>query len=315
VDLFIQRAQAIRPDVQLTQGNAATIALICIRLDGLPLAIELAAARSKSFPPQTLLTRLEQGLTILSGGARDLPARQHTLRGALAWSYDLLSPEEQALFRRFAVFVDGCTWEVAEQVCTAAGELTGDVLEGLASLVDKSLLRQEEQGEGEPRFAMLQVLREFGLERLSSARELETTRQAHAGYYVRLSEEAEPHLRDSEQARWLDRLEQENLRTALSWLLEQSHLEVEREKGKEPAKRALRMSAALSWFWYLRGYVREERTFLERALSAREGVAALVRAKALLAAAGLAWIQDDFERVDALCGESLPQGHCPGSIG
>jgi predicted ATPase len=162
VDLFIQRAQAIRPDFQLTPGNAAAIAEICIRLDGLPLAIELAAARSKSFPPQTLLTRLEQGLAILSGGARDLPARQQTLHGTLAWSYDLLSPEEQALFRRFAVFVDGCTWEAAEQVCTAAGELTGDVLEGLASLVDKSLLRQEEQGEGEPRFAMLQVLREFG---------------------------------------------------------------------------------------------------------------------------------------------------------
>ena len=148
VALFIERAQATKPDFQVTNANAPAVAAICADLDGLPLAIELAAARVKYFPPQTLLTRLEQGLSLLSGGARELPARQQTLRGAIAWSYDLLSPEEQQLFRRLSVFVNGCTLEAAEQVCTAAGPLAGDLLEGLMSLVDKSLLRQAEETEG-----------------------------------------------------------------------------------------------------------------------------------------------------------------------
>ncbi len=187
VALFLARAQAVKPDFALTVANAAAVAGICTKLDGLPLAIELAAARSKYFPPHNLLSRLEQGLSVLSGGARDLPVRQQTLRGALAWSYELLSPEEQQLFRRLSVFVDGCSWQAAEQVCTAASPLHIDILEGLLSLVDKSLLRQEAPGEGteeaEPRFSMLQTLREFGLEMLASAAETTVTRQAHAGYY------------------------------------------------------------------------------------------------------------------------------------
>lgn len=209
VALFIERAQATKPDFSVTNANAPAVAAICAHLDGLPLAIELAAARVKHFSPHTLLARLEQGLSILSGGARDLPARQQTLRGAIAWSYDLLSPEEQKLFRHLAVFVDGWSLEAAEAICMARGRLAEDMLDGMASLVDKSLLRQEESAAGETRFWMLQTLREFGMEQLVVRGELEVTRQAHAEYYLRLAEEAQPSLQATEQGRWLARLEQE----------------------------------------------------------------------------------------------------------
>jgi predicted ATPase/class 3 adenylate cyclase len=303
VALFIQRAQAVKADFAVTNINAPSIAGICARLDGLPLAIELAAARVKYFPPQALLTRLEQGLSVLAGGARDLPARQQTLRGAIAWSYDLLAPEEQQLFRRLSVFVDGCMWEAAEVVCRAASELAGDVLDGLLSLVDKSLLRQEALGEGEPRFLMLQLLREFGLEVLDSAGEAEPTRQAHAAYYLALAEEAEPHLRGVDQARWFARLKQEheNLRAALTMLLEQARVQA----GPWQAERVLRLCAALYEFWSHHGYPREGLNFLEQALARRSGVGVTVLARALYAAAELAYILDDLERAEALCSESL----------
>jgi predicted ATPase len=303
VELFSARAQLVKSDFAVTNANAPAVASICARLDGLPLAIELAAARVKYFSPQNLLARLEQGLSVLVGGARDLPARQQTLRGAIAWSYDLLAPEEQALFRRLAVFVDGCTLEAAEAACTAAGALEGDLLEGLASLLDKSLLRQEEQAEGEARFWMLQTLREFGLERLAEAEETEATRQAHALYYLALAEEAEPHLRGAEQTGWLARLEQEqeNLRVALTWLLDGARL----EEGTQQAEYALRLCAALHWFWYIRGYLREGRTFLERALAQGEDAAAPVRARALSAAGELALVVDDIPRAEALWEQGL----------
>src|SRR5437588_4171767 len=239
VALFIERAQATKPDFSVTNANAPAVAAICAHLDGLPLAIELAAARIKHFSPQTLLTRLEQGLSVLSGGARDLPARQQTLRGAIAWSYDLLSPEEQKLFRHPAVFVDGWGLEAAEAICMARGGLSEDMLEGMASLVDKSLLRQEEQTEGETRFWMLQTLREFGLEQMARSGELEATCQAHAEHYLWLAEEAQPSLQATEQGKWLARLEQEheNLRAALSWLLAQAR---GGEQNKQQVEQALR---------------------------------------------------------------------------
>ncbi len=305
VALFIARAQAVKPDFQVTNANAPAVAAICARLDGLPLALELAAARVKYFPPQTLLARLEQGLSILSGGARDLPARQRTLHGAIAWSYELLSPGEQALLRRFAVFLDGCSWEAAEQVCNAPEELPVDLLEGLASLVDKSLLRQEERTEGEARFWMLQTLREFGLERLGEAGEMETTREAHAQYYLTLAEKADRQIRGKEQGFWLTQLEQEheNLRAALSWVLNRAR--VEDKAGRQHAEEALRFCAAMRQFWSLRGYIREGRTYLERALAKRAEASPRVQAAALIATAELTFFLDDYERTEALAAESL----------
>lgn len=305
VALFIERAQAMKPDFSVTNANASAVAAVCAYLDGLPLAIELAAARIKHFSPQTLLARLEQGLSVLSGGARDLPVRQQTLHGTIAWSYDLLSPEEQKLFRHLAVFVDGWSLEAAEALCMARGGLTADMLEGLASLVDKSLLRQEEQAAGETRFWMLQTLREFGLEQLAKSGELEATRQAHAEYYLQLAEEAQPSLQSTEQGRWMARLEQEyeNLRAALGWLLAQAR--GGGEQSTQQAERALRFCTALSWFWSIRGYLREGQHFLEQALALRERVSVPMRARALYTAADLAWILDDLERTERWCRESL----------
>jgi predicted ATPase len=306
VALFMQRAQAVKPEFELTPANASAVASMCVRLDGLPLAIELAATRIKYFPPQALLTRLEQGLSVLSGGARDLPARQQTLRGAIAWSYDLLTPEEQLLFRRLSVFVDGCTVQAAAQVCTAAGPVQIDILEGLLSLVDKSLLRQEESTEDEPRFLMLQVLREFGREALAASGERESTRRAHAAYYLALAEGAEPELKGPEGAVWLNRLEQEhdNLRAALAWSLEQAE-----DKGAREDERsreiALRFGGALLELWRVHGPISEGRNFLERALAESKSVRASVRAKARITAAILANMQADNDRAEALAGESL----------
>ena len=307
VALFIERAQAVKADFQVTNATAPAVAGICARLDGLPLAIELAAARAKYYTPQMLLARLEQGLSVLSGGARDLPARQQTLRAAISWSYDLLSPREQLLFRHLAVFVDGWNLDAAEALCMARGRLTEDMLEGMASLVDKSLLRQEGQDEGEPRWWMLQTLREFGLEVLANAGETEATQQAHAEYYLRLSEEAAPRLRGSEQERWFARLEQEheNLRAALTFLLAQAHRQAGLPQGRAPAERALRLCAALYAFWYMRGYWSEGQAFMEQALAVRSGVAAAVQAQVLSDAAWMAYLVDDLEQVETLGGEGL----------
>ncbi len=303
VALFTQRAQAVKPDFQVTDTNASTIAAICARLDGLPLALELAAARLKHLSPQALLARLEHRLQVLTRGPRDVSERQQTLRNTLAWSYDLLSAEEQQLFRCLAVFVDGCTWQAAEAVYSAAGAREGDILEGLAALVDKSLLRQEEQAGGEVRFGMLQVLREFGLQALDDAGESEVTSEAHAVYYLRLAEQGGPALQGAEQVRWLHRLkqEQENMRVALTWLLERA----DRQPGGEQAEFALRLGEALVPFWESRRYLREGQRFLERALTTSAVVAAPVRARALLAAAWLAFFLDDLERGEALCEQGL----------
>ena len=327
IALFIARAQAAKPDFQVTRANAPAVVEICSRLDGLPLAIELAAVRIKFFAPQLLLARLEQGFAVLTGGARDLPVRQQTMHGAIAWSYNLLSPAEQTLFRRLAVFVDGFTLEAAAQVSEAVGELTGGLLDTLLSLVDKSLLRQvEAEGSGDaadkmPRFSMLQVLREFGLECLANASELEATRTAHALYFLGQAEEAEQHLRGSESHQWFAQLEQEreNLRAALTFLLEHAHaysrgagksrpLSIDLAGADFPARwaeLALRTCGALYWFWNIHGYYRDAHIFLERALTVREGVSAPVQIKALYAATDVAFTLDDYERAEALCRETL----------
>jgi predicted ATPase/DNA-binding CsgD family transcriptional regulator len=302
VKLFLQRAQAIQSDFQFTADNAATIAQICLRLDGLPLAIELAAARIKVLAPQALLARLEHRLHVLTGGARDLPLRQRTLRSTLACSYELLTEEEQRLFRRLSIFVGGYTLEAIEAVCVALDDGTDQVLEGVSSLIDKSLLQQAEQEGEEPRLIMLETLREYGLECLAMHGEMERTQQAHAEYYLALTEQAEAHLKGAEQGWWFARLEQEhdNLRAALRWSLEPEKVEPSREM-------ALRLGAALGQFWAVRGHWSEGRSFFERALAGSKGGAAPARVKALMAAGHLAFAQSDNDRAEALYGESLAQ--------
>ncbi|MFL5656654.1 MAG: tetratricopeptide repeat protein [Ktedonobacteraceae bacterium] len=304
VNLFIQRVQAIKSDFQVTRDNAATIAEICIRLDGLPLAIELAAARITLFPPQALLARLDRRLHVLTGGARDLPERQRTLRNTITWSYNLLDAAEQQLFRCLSVFVGGCTLEAAEAVCGARGNASAgqalSVLDGVASLIDKSLVQQTAQEGEQSRLVMLETLREYGLEVLASRGEAEATREAHASYYLALIEQAEPELSGPQQISWFDRFEREhdNLRAALSRFLEQS-------ADKQSRELVLRLSGALAWFWFIRGYVSEGRQWLEQALDESRGVRSSVRAKALIGAGELATLQDDYGQAEALCGEGL----------
>jgi predicted ATPase len=210
VVLFVQRVQAILPAFQLSEENARDVAEICNRLDGLPLALELAAARISLLPPAALLERLEPRLPLLSSMRQDLPMRQKTLRNTIAWSYRLLTEEEQRLFRLLSVFVDGCTLEAAEALAAAFGGSSATTLDKLTSLQNKSLLYRREQEEGEPRLLMLETIREYGLEVLAECGEDELARHAHATYYLALAEEAEPALIGPAQATWLQRLEWEH---------------------------------------------------------------------------------------------------------
>ncbi len=280
VALFVQRARAIKPDFQLTNANAHAIVEICARLDGLPLAIELAAARVKLLPPQALLARISQRLAVLTGTSRDVPARQQTLRHTIAWSYNLLDATEQRLFRRLSVFVGSCTLEAIEAVCAACRDAAGIVLDGVASLIDKSLLQQTEQEGEEPRLSLLETIREYGLECLGESREAELSQQAHARYYLALAEKAEPYLRGVEQPIWLACLEQEqgNLRAALEWLITHAQTEL-----------ALRLSGALWRFWYIRGHYREGLHWLEAVLELPQvDQPTAAQAKSLLGAGWLA---------------------------
>ena len=299
VQLFLQRTQAIRSDFHLTKDNAATIAEICIRLDGLPLAIELAAARIKLLSPHQLLSRLEHRLDVLTSGAQDLPERQQTLRNTLQWSYDLLSEQEQRLFRWLSIFVGGCTLEAIESVFPASGDQVCSVLEGVASLLDKSLVQQTEREGEEPRLIMLETLRAFGLDCLERQGELEAARQEHARYYLALVEAAEPHLFGPEQLLWFDVLEREldNLRAILRAFT---------TGGEEKVELALRLVSALRMFWCGRGgYLREGRNVLERLLAQAGAIAAPVRLKALNAVGLILWIQSDARRLEQIADEAL----------
>src|SRR6266581_737387 len=303
VALFIQRARAVKSDFQVTNATAPAVAEMCVRLDGLPLAIELAAARIKLFPPQALLARLGQRLVVLTGGAQDAPARQQTLRDTIEWSYHLLDAGEQRLFRRLSTFVGGCTLEAVEAVCATLGDAPAQVVDGVASLIDKSLLRQTEQEEEEPRLVMLETIREYGLEALTDQQEMETTCAAHAAYYLRLAEEADVWLWGPQLFAWLERLEREhdNLRAALAWSLEP----VPVEEAGQRMEMALRLGGALHRFWFSHGHFSEGRTFLERALALSAGVTTVRRAKALVIAADLAYHHGDAQQVEALAEESL----------
>src|SRR6266446_2868483 len=299
VALFIQRARAVKSDFQVTNATAPAVAEMCVRLDGLPLAIELAAARIKLFPPQALLARLDKRLAVLTSGARDAPARQQTLRDTIAWSYHLLDAGEQRLFRRLSIFVGSCTFQAVETICAALGDEASQVMQGVTSLINKSLLFQTEQEGEEPRLMMLETIREYGLEVLTASGEMEITRQAHALYYVRLSEEAEPELAGPRQAMWLERLarEHDNLRAALQWGL------VPGEDGHR-REMTLRLGGALRRFWVVHGHLSEGRNFLERALVESKGVPASVQVKAFITAANLANKQGDNDRTEALAEKS-----------
>jgi predicted ATPase/DNA-binding CsgD family transcriptional regulator len=259
VRLFVERAQAVRPDFVLTIANASEIAEICRRLDGLPLAIELAAARTNLLSPHALLSRLDQGLPVLSGGPRDLPHRLQTMRSAIAWSFDLLTVPEQALFRRLAVFAGGGTLEAAEEVCTQVGPLDGDFLDLVASLVDKSMLQQVERPNGEIRIGMFEMLREFGLEQLAACGEEAVTRSAHATTYLHLAEILDPKSNSKsfvsiEGLTGLE-VEQDNLRAAVSWF-----------ESKGDGHALLRLVSALTEYWFAIGQFQEAHRWLTRAL-------------------------------------------------
>jgi predicted ATPase/class 3 adenylate cyclase/DNA-binding CsgD family transcriptional regulator len=298
VALFIARAQALQPDFQVSNTSAPAVAEICTRLDGLPLAIELAAARIKLLPPPALLARLGQRLAMLTSGVRDAPARQQTLRKTIDWSYQLLDADERRLFRRLSVFIGGCTLEAIEAMCAALDTQTPavSVLDGVASLIDKSLLPQIEQEAAEPRVVMLETIREYGRETLEASEEAEVTQRAHAAYYLALAEAAEQTWNGPQQAVWFARLEQEhdNLRAAMNWLLEQREAEM-----------ALRLGTALWWFWYAQAHLHEGWNELSRALEKSEGVAAPLRARALWATGSLAGSLGYVERGEDLCQESL----------
>jgi predicted ATPase len=295
VALFVERAKAVKPDFELSRENASAVAGICARLDGLPLAIELAAARIKLLSPAAMLSRLESSLSLLTGGARDLPERQRTLRGTVDWSYSLLSPEEQTLFRRLSVFVGGSTLEGIEAVCDTKGDLGLDILDGMASMVDKSLVQQVEQVGEETRFIMLSTIREYALERLVASGDEPTTRRAHAAYYLVLAEEG------AEDAvahpGWLDRLETEhdNLLAALDSLIKTNDVDW-----------GLRLGAALFHFWETREYLTEGRDRIARLL--RMDTAASrpkLRARLLFAAAVLTGAQGDYTSAHQMLEDSL----------
>jgi predicted ATPase/transcriptional regulator with XRE-family HTH domain len=300
--LFVARARASRPDFALTAVNAPAVAAICARLDGLPLAIELAAARIKLLPPPAMLEQLQHGLGILTGGPRDLAERQQAIHSTIAWSENLLSAEERVGLRRLAVFAGGCTLDAAQMVCAApegAAPLTLDMLTELSALVNQSLVQQREE-DGEARFSMLRVIREYARERLEVSGEADALRRAHAAYMVALAERAEPELIGPAQGAWLDRLDREhdNLRAALEWATERSEAET-----------GLRLVGALGRFWLARGHLREGRAWVEALLrlaatpevgSELEGAAdtilavpARVRARALIAGGSLALRQAD----------------------
>ena len=306
VALFVDRATAVRPDFDPTPAMLSSIVAICARLDGLPLAIELAAARVRLFAPAALLARLEDALGLLSGGGRDVPERQQTLRGAIAWSYDLLEPPERLLFARLAVFAGGCGFDAAAAVCDAEGELGARLLDALESLVEKSLVRQADL-DGEPRFRMLQVIREFGLERLAAGPDARAVRDRHLAYFADLARQAEPFLTTTDSVPWLDRLEveQDNIRAALRWARE-----------GDQAEMGLAAAGRLWRFWHQRGHLGEGRGMLVDLLSCPAASQRTVaRAIALNGAGGIAYWQNDFATARAEYEEARDIFHEHGDAG
>jgi predicted ATPase/class 3 adenylate cyclase len=296
VRLFMDRAVAVQPGFRVTERNAPAVAAITARVDGLPLAIELAATRTKVLSPEQILPRLQQRLSVLTSGGRTVPERQRTLRNAIAWSYDLLDVAEQRLFARLSAFTGGWTLESAEAVC-APEELGLDGLDGMTSLVDKSLVRRAETDEGPVRFSMLETIREFGQEQLHALGDLDLICRRHAEHFLQLARDAEAHLTAEDQGEWLDRCEQEhpNIRAALRWAIEAPDAELAQEAA-----------GALWRFWHQRGHLDEGRRWFEEILAMPSGQGrTLARAKALLGAGGVAWWQKDREATGAFYEEAV----------
>ncbi len=296
VRLFVERAHAVMGEFALTSENAAAVSQICTRLDGLPLAIELAAAWVKVLSPQELLARLERRLPLLTGGGRDLPARQQTMRDTIAWSHDLLPAEEQVLFRRLAIFAGGCTLEAAQTVGATPGRSETDVLQGLSSLLDKSLLHRYEGSHGEARFSMLETVREFGLEHLAACGELENVSRSHAAYFLSFAEQRESASFFSNPAAGLDRYaaDHDNLGAACDWLCDGRSVE-----------EGLRLAAACARYWYSRGYLHEGATRLHSALAAAESPPSAARGHVLNWAAIFAITVGNIETSSTFSQEAL----------
>lgn len=294
VQLFIERARAARDDFALTDGNADVIAELCRRLDGLPLAIELAAPWLRVLPPEALLARLQQRLPLLTGGPHDQPTRLRAMRDAIGWSYDLLSPDEQSLFRRLAVFIGGCTLEAAKAVAAGPGDLAIEPIAGIASLVDKSLLRQETGADGQPRFSMLETIREYGLEQLTDCNELEVVRSHHLEHWVAFAEHVAAPLYTNPLP-LLRRVtsERDNLRAAMSWA---------RERADGTA--LIRVAASLGPYWHLSGQLREGGMWMEQALAFAPDAPAPLRATLFREAGEVFRFQGDYERAGVLGRES-----------
>jgi predicted ATPase/DNA-binding SARP family transcriptional activator len=296
IDLFVQRARAADPEFELIEENRRAVAGICAGLDGLPLAIELAAARVRFLEPSMILARLGQRFDLLRGGPRDLPERQQTLRRTFDWSYDLLSDAQQRLFRYLCVFVGGCSLEAVRQVCYEEDEGEAVVLEELSSLVDNSLLRRVPTFGDEPRFEMLDTIREYGRRLLADGGELAELQRAHALYFLKLAELAEPGLAGKRQAVWLDRLEPDfaNVQAVLDWALEWGEIEL-----------AVKLGSGLWWFMWLRGHFTEMRWRLDQALARRSLLSPALQANLLIARGAIASVDGEHERAMAHYQEAL----------
>lgn len=312
VRLFTERVRLVNPNFSLSEENAESVAEICRRLDGLPLAIELAAARARVISPKLILEKLENRLNLLTGGAQDLPARQQTVRRTVEWSYALLDDAEKRLFRRLAVFAGGFTFEAAEAVCgvdesgkNQRPEIKDriETLDAITSLLNNSLLVQKAQTAGEPRFRMLEVVREYALQSLEASGEAESMRRRHAAYFLALGEEAEPLLQGAESIEWLDRLEDEhdNIRAVLKWSLEND------------SKTAARLAAALRFFWIFHTHLTEGREWMKKAFGKSDRSSTSVRAKLLNGLGVAARNQGDYETAESMHIESLVNGRAAGA--
>lgn len=311
VALFVERARTAKPSFALTDENAGSVAEICHRLDGLPLAIELAAARVKILSPRAILLKLENRLKLLTGGARDLPARQQTMRGAIAWSYDLLDADEKLLFRRFSVFAGGATVESVETIGAnyesnpnRKSKAATEILDVISSLIDKNLLVSKERAGDEIRLSMLETIREFALDALEQSAEGDEIRCLHADFFLALAEKAEPQMQAAQSAVWLNRLEEEhdNFRAALSWSLVRD------------AQKAARLATAITSFWVVHSHLTEGRNWLKTVLEKTDAAPVATRLKLLNGLALLTRQQGDFEAARKIYEDGLAAGRATNDL-